>query len=247
MIVLFTDFGLTGPYIGQMEAVIYDYAPHQRVINLLADAPVHNPMASAYLLAAYGYGFPEGTVFLGVIDPGVGSDSRKPVVLFADGRWYVGPDNGLFNIVRQRSMESEMWEIVVQPEGLSSSFHGRDLFAPVAAYIATDSLESNWLKPLENDFSTWDDNLYEVIYIDHFGNAITGILDSAIEGAPPMTINGTSLQRARTFSDLPVGEAFYYTNSNGLIEIAVNQGRAEAVLGLNLGDRVTVGQASYRT
>ena len=171
----------------------------------------------------------------------MGSDSRRPVVLFADGKWYVGPDNGLFNIVRQRALEWEMWEIVVKPEGLSSTFHGRDLFAPVAAYIASDSLDNNWLKPLEVEPGVWEEDLFEVIYFDHFGNAMTGISEHAIEGAPVMTVKGTKLQRKRTFSDVAVGEAFYYVNSNGLLEIAVNQGRANEVLDLALGDPVTLG------
>jgi S-adenosylmethionine hydrolase len=239
MIVLFTDFGLSGPYIGQMEAVLYEHAPHEKVINLLADAPVHNPKASAYLLPAYCAGFPEGTVFLCVVDPGVGSRSRKPVVMFADGHWYVGPNNGLFNIIRQRATEFELWEIILQPEGLSSSFHGRDLFAPVAAHIATDEVETGWLRPIEAEPTVWEDDLYEVIYIDHFGNAITGIQGYSLEPGRVLQIKGRLIQRARTFSDVAVGEAFYYTNSSGLIEIAINQGKADVALGLQPGDDIS--------
>ena len=95
MIALFTDFGLHGPYTGQMKAALHQMAPGTPVIDLFADAPVGNPRASAYLLAVYAAWFPAGTVFLCVVDPGVGG-ARPPVILEADGRWYVGPGNGLF-------------------------------------------------------------------------------------------------------------------------------------------------------
>jgi putative tryptophan/tyrosine transport system substrate-binding protein len=102
MVVLFTDFGLQGPYPGQMKAVLYQMAPAAPVIDLFADAPVGNPKASAYLLASYAEWFPAGTVFLSVIDPGVGG-TRPPIILEADGRWYVGPGNGLFELVERRA------------------------------------------------------------------------------------------------------------------------------------------------
>ncbi len=102
MIVLFTDFGLHGPYTGQMKAVLHRVAPGIPAIDLFADAPVGNPKASAYLLAAYAGWFAAGTVFLSVVDPGVGG-TRPPIILEADGRWYVGPGNGLFELVERRT------------------------------------------------------------------------------------------------------------------------------------------------
>ena len=98
MIVLFTDFGLQGPYTGQMRAVLHQMVPGMPVIDLFADAPVGNPKASAYLLAAYAGWFAPGSVFLCVVDPGVGS-ARPPIIVEADGRWYVGPGNGLFELI----------------------------------------------------------------------------------------------------------------------------------------------------
>src|SRR5262245_30636537 len=135
MILLFTDFGLAGPYTGQMKAVLRQRAPEIPAIDLFADAPMQNPKAAAYLLAAYAAWFPSGSVFLCVVDPGVGGE-RPPVMVKADGRWFVGPGNGLFEIVMRRAQSAEAWEIAWQPEHLSASFHGRDLFAPVAAMIA---------------------------------------------------------------------------------------------------------------
>ncbi|HTZ37483.1 MAG TPA: SAM-dependent chlorinase/fluorinase, partial [Stellaceae bacterium] len=135
MIALFTDFGLAGPYTGQMLAVLHRLAPEVPAISLFADAPAARPKPAAYLLAAYGAWFPDGTVLLCVVDPGVGS-ARRAVVVEADGRVYVGPDNGLFDIVMRRSPEARLSEIVWQPASLSTSFPGRDLFAPVAARLA---------------------------------------------------------------------------------------------------------------
>jgi S-adenosyl-L-methionine hydrolase (adenosine-forming) len=113
MIVLFTDFGLQGPYTGQMKAVLHRMAPGRPVIDLFADAPVGNPRASAYLLAAYAEWFAEGSVFLCVVDPGVGGP-RPPVILEANGRWYVGPGNGLFELVQRRTPDS----LIQRPSGI---------------------------------------------------------------------------------------------------------------------------------
>ncbi|MGB8275409.1 MAG: SAM-dependent chlorinase/fluorinase, partial [Alphaproteobacteria bacterium] len=121
MIVLVTDFGLAGPYVGQMKAVLVREAPGVPVIDLLADAPVFDPMAAAYLLAAYVEEFPPGSVFLCVVDPGVGS-GRGAVIMQADGRWFVGPDNGLFAIVARRAGQSRWWDIAWKPPRLSASF-----------------------------------------------------------------------------------------------------------------------------
>src|SRR6202163_2763014 len=135
MIVLFTDFGLAGPYAGQVLAVLHQDAPGIVAIPLFADAPTGQPKPSAYLLTAYSAWFPQGTIFLCVVDPGVGSE-RRAVVAEAGGKFFVGPDNGLFDIVLRRSAEARLSEITWAPPTLSASFHGRDLFAPVAARLA---------------------------------------------------------------------------------------------------------------
>ena|SRR5437899_1829182 len=105
MIVLFTDFGLEGPYTGQMKAVLHQMAPGIPTIDLFADAPAGNPKAAAYLLAAYAQWFAAGTTFLCIVDPGVGGP-RPPVILEADGCWYVGPGNGLFELVERRAAKA---------------------------------------------------------------------------------------------------------------------------------------------
>src|SRR5260370_32997443 len=135
MIVPFTDFGLAGPYTGQVNAVLQERAPGVPVIQLFADAPPGQPKPAAYLLAAYAAWFPPGTVLLCIIDPGVGS-ARRGLIAEAAGRLYVGPDNGLFELVLRRVASPRSWEITWRPPEVAASFHGRDLFAPVAARLA---------------------------------------------------------------------------------------------------------------
>src|SRR4029078_5622796 len=115
--------------------MMHQWAPGIPVVDLFADAPVGNPKVSAYLLAAYAAWFPAGSIFLCVVDP-VGSGMRPAIILKADGRWYVGPGNGLFELIQRRAGKTQKWDIDWKPERLSASFHGRDLFAPVAAMLA---------------------------------------------------------------------------------------------------------------
>lgn len=239
MIVLFTDFGLSGPYTGQMKAILRRQAPEIDIIDLFADAPIGNARAGAYLLAAYAAWFPAGTVFLCVVDPGVGG-SRAPLMVEADGRWYVGPDNGLFEIVLRRAAQPRVLEIAWRPAKLSASFHGRDLFAPIAALLAKgETPPGHEHAPLR--YADWPDDLGEIVYIDHYGNALTGMRAQELsETAALVLADGKRVAHAGTFSAVKPGEAFWYENSNGLAEIAVNLGRAAAVLGLETGSAVTI-------
>lgn len=240
MIVLFTDFGLAGPYTGQMKAVLHRAAPAVPVIDLFADAPAFDPQAAAYLLAAYAPEFPQGTVFLAVVDPGVGGP-RAPLAMQADGRWYVGPDNGLFAIVARRASAARAWEITWRPARLSASFHGRDLFAPVAAMLAVGAPPPGEPRePAALLRPNWPEDLPAVIYIDHFGNAMTGLRADVLGAETVLQIGRHRVSRARTFSEAAPGAVFWYENANGLAEIAVNRGRADRVLGLSLGDSVEV-------
>jgi S-adenosylmethionine hydrolase len=240
VIVLFTDFGLHGPYTGQMKAVLHRVAPGTPVIDLFSDAPVGNPKASAYLLAAYAAWFPAGTVFLCVVDPGVGS-ARPPVIVEAEGRWYVGPGNGLFELVQRRATEARSWDIDWKPEHLSASFHGRDLFAPVAAMLARgEPLPGRPRRDEADRQPDWPDDLGEIVYVDHYGNAMTGMRAAILPSDATLVAAGRELERATTFSDRPAGTAFWYENSNGLVEIAVNQGRADRELGLAVGSPVEI-------
>ncbi|EWY42555.1 hypothetical protein N825_01310 [Skermanella stibiiresistens SB22] len=246
MILLFTDFGLAGPYTGQMKAVLAAQAPGVPVIDLFADAPAFDPFLGAYLLGAYREAVPRGGVLLGVVDPGVGTD-RPPLVVRADGRWFVGPGNGLFELVMRRAVAAEIeapvevWTIDWRPERLSASFHGRDLFAPVAARLARgEPVPGTPVAPKGVRRPDWPDDLARVVYIDVYGNVMTGLRASMLASDAVLEVAGRRVARGRTFGSVPVGEPLWYENSNGLAEIAVNQGRADAALGLRVGDGVRV-------
>lgn len=239
MLALFTDFGAAGPYVGQMKAAIHRECPGATVIDLLADAPAHNPRAAAYLLAALAPEFPAATVFLGVVDPGVGDPLRRPAAVSVDGQWFVGPDNGLFNVVAMRGREVCWWDITWRPARLSASFHGRDLFAPVAARLARGESPPGTVCPVQDRIIPgWPEDLAEIVYIDHFGNAMTGMRAAKLAGAHSLQINDIGIAHARTFSAVPAGRAFWYENANGLVEVAVNQGSAARALRLAIGDKV---------
>jgi S-adenosyl-L-methionine hydrolase (adenosine-forming) len=239
MIVLYTDFGMTDPYVGQLHAVLAREAPRAKIVDLLHSVPDFDIRAGAYLLPALAAQFPVGTVFVGVVDPGVGSE-RRPVMVRADGRWYVGPDNGLFHMVARRAQTLETWNITWRPPRLSASFHGRDLFAPVAAQLACGAWPASAPGNLSSPEGDWPDDLPTIIYIDHFGNAMTGLRAAAIDAPGTLAVAGRRLQHAAVFSAVAPGMPFWYENSIGLVEIAANRGDAAHTLGLKLGDIVQV-------
>ncbi|MHB1145557.1 MAG: SAM hydrolase/SAM-dependent halogenase family protein [Thiobacillus sp.] len=236
MIVLFTDFGVRDPYVGQVKARLAEHAPTQQVVDLLHEVPDFNPHAGAHLLAAFAAGFPPGSVFLAVVDPGVGTP-RDAVVAMAAGRWFVGPDNGLLSVVAARHADTRLWRITWQPDGLSATFHGRDLFALIAADIARGEFPADKLSPIEKlnvEFDAGD--LARVIYIDHFGNAWTGV-----RGVPPdarVSAAGRAFRHSESFGFVGKGEGFWFINSVGLLELAVNRGSAAEAFGLKVGDPV---------
>ena len=232
---------MSGPYVGQMKAVLTRLAPSVPIVDLFADAPCCNPRASAYLFAAYVAEFPLDTVFLAVVDPGVGDEQRRACIIRADGRWYVGPDNGLFNVLAKRARSLKWWDIIWRPINISNSFHGRDLFAPVAAKIARgEDPPGDPVPGEERIIASWPDDLAEVVYIDHFGNAMTGLRASCLSPHNLLSISNKTIQYARTFSAVAEGEPFWYENANGLVEIAVNKGRAANVFGLDIGTPIEV-------
>lgn len=235
-VVLFTDFGAAGPYLGQMEMVIEQLAPGCRVINLLSNAPKAEPVLSGFLLAALSRQFPAQTVFLAVVDPGVGGE-RAAVVLEADGRLFVGPDNGLLNTVAVQAGQTQWFEITWRPADCSSSFHGRDIFAPVAARLASQQA-GDGLHPIERSLADWPADLARIVYFDHYGNAMTGIRFHPAWQGRTLSVKGSRIGPAETFCRVAKGELFWYRNSCGLIEIAANQDSAEHRLHLRFGDLV---------
>lgn len=235
MILLFTDFGAADPYVGQMHQRIARIADRVPVIDIFHSVPVFNVKAGAYLLAHY---CPPvtGAVYSCVVDPGVGGD-RLPVLIEIEGCRYVGPDNGLFEILVRRHQSASVKRIDWQPDSLSSSFHGRDLFAPVAAMLATGHEVDSSPASLMN-CCQWPDDLDEIVFIDHYGNAITGRRASTITRHTEIEFKGRTVAHANTFGDVPVGSLFWYENANGLVELAVNRGSTAALTDSGIGDSV---------
>ena len=238
MIVLFTDFGLRDPYVGQVKARLAEHAPTQTVVDLLHEVPDYNPHAGAHLLAAFASSFPPGSVFLAVVDPGVGTP-RNAVVVMAGGRWFVGPDNGLISIVAARNSDTRLWRITWQPEGVGVTFHGRDVFAVIAAEIARGEFPDAKLTQIDKlqvEFDAGD--LPRVIYIDHFGNAWVGVRNVPTNAR--VSAAGELFKHSESFGFVGKGEGFWFNNSVGLLELAVNRGNAATSFGLKVGDPVQV-------
>ena len=240
MLALFTDFGVQGPYVGLLKLALLRYAPTVPVIDLLHEAPAFAVQEAAYLLAAYVPEFPANTVFVGVVDPGVGG-ARAGLMVHADENWFVGPDNGLFDRVVARARRVTTWRITWQPERLSSSFHGRDLFAPVAAQLAAGTARPEQMGELI-PFSgrDWPKELARIVYLDRYGNAMTGIRATALGPEAVIQVGDDELRWGQTFGAAPVGQGLWYENSVGLVELAVNQGSAAERLALQVGDVVSV-------
>lgn len=238
MIFLFTDFGSADLYVGQVKARLARVAPDVPVIDLLHDAPAFRVQASAHLLCALAGEQPSGSVTLAVVDPGVGT-SRKPVVVRADGAWFVGPDNGLLSVLAARSADAEVYEIVWRPSSMSRSFHGRDLFAPIAGRIAASVLGEDSIRPAAGLDVVFDAGDFgEVIYVDHYGNAMTGLRGRDADPAGVLSVGEADVRFASVFAQAVPNEAFWYVNSIGLVEIALDRGSAAKALGLSVGDGV---------
>ena len=236
--------------MGQMEAVLWRGAPHVPVIILTADAPEFDVRASAYLLSAYTRDVARDEVVLCVVDPGVGT-AREAIVLRADGRWFVGPDNGLMTMLARRAAQSEFWRITWRPEILSASFHGRDVFAPVAALLASGGLAAAAERLLPIDLTqvehpAWPEQHAAIITFDRYGNAVTGIDVSSVNPGDVIACGGHYIGSATTFGAVPPGQAFWYGNSSGLLEIAVNQGSARIELNLNAGTAIHISPTAER-
>lgn len=233
-IVLATDFGMDDPYVGQVKSVLLERAPRTPIIDLTHNLPNYNIQAAAYLLPALVDAFPPDSLFLCIVDPGVGSE-RQACVAQIEQRWFVGPDNGLFAVLRQRSKKVRWWRIPKPAETIAATFHGRDVFAPVAAQLARGEMTGLDVArlPAQTD---WPADLNQIVYIDHYGNLISGYRFKRLPVQAVVSIAGAEIKPARTFSDVKVGEAFYYENANGLLEIAVNQGSAKKLLAARVGD-----------
>jgi len=235
LIHLFTDFGFDGPYVGEMTAVLERQIEMYKVIDLMHDVPKFNIRAGACLLSALSRRFVKHDACLAIVDPDVGSTSRRPILLVADEVIYCGPDNGLFSELAKNATTLECYEIIWRPETLSSSFHGRDLFAPSLVNFLENKKKCFERQAMDSMIGMDESKQDEVIYFDRFGNAITSLKSDSISIKHKIIINDTNLSYAETFSSVAKDELFWYANSMGLVELAINQGSAKRKLNLQIG------------
>jgi S-adenosylmethionine hydrolase len=236
-IVLVTDFG-EGIYVGQIKARLGVLLPGAPVVDLVHDLPPFRVDLAAYLLPALIRDMPGGAIYLCVVDPGVGG-VRGGLLVRARDCWFIGPDNGLLAPLVRSIEGASVERIGWCPAMLSASFHGRDWFAPAAARLfAGADLGLTPIDPAEMVGWDWPSERANVVYVDRFGNLMTGLQAANHCSTQSLRVGTRTLPHARTFCEVMPGEAFWYENALGLVEIAVNQGRADRLLALSPGDAV---------
>ncbi len=255
IIALLTDFGLQDAYVGVMKGAISCVNPDLQTIDITHQIPRQNISAARFaLMNAVGY-FPDETVYLSVVDPGVGSMRRGVAIQIAEG-FLVGPDNGLFSGVLSQSeglmavelTNSKFW-LTLNP---SNTFHGRDIFAPVAAYLASGiPIEELGVKIELDTLSNLPIREYQVTeteiigfiqYMDGFGNVITNIPATALDNHKSWwaSVGNLAIPSGLTYNSVSVGEMVALIGSHGWVEVAVNHGNAREKLNLYTGDLVTI-------
>ena len=259
LVAFYTDFGINDPYVGQLKGAVKSVNPAAELLDLSHDSAAYDISAAAYVLAKATRTLPSGTVIVAVVDPGVGSDRAALAVRTASGRIYVAPDNGILTEVLAREGLAEAHLIenrdLFLPGEASSTFHGRDIFAPVAGHLAGGtSLESvgpkaEKLLRLPRNTATVMPNLAKglVIFIDHYGNILTNIPGSELAKLKTgqllnVTIRGkpVPVPFLRTYAEAPADRPFALVNSDGEFEIAIAKGNAAKKLGVAPGDPVVL-------
>mgnify|MGYP000518220324 CR=1 FL=1 len=241
---LLTDYTLQGPYVGQLHGrILQAAAPPPRTIDLMHDAPAFRPDRAAYLLAAILPHLPAQATVLAVVDPGVGTD-RHALAMQVDGRWLVGPDNGLLVVAAGRAERVQAYRLPPPAADIPATFHGRDVFADAAAATASHGAPppgatavAGWVG------QDWPADWDAVIYQDGFGNLITGRRAATVTPGAALVVAGHRLPRVAKFADVAPGQACWYGNSMGLVEVAVNAGSAAEALALGPGAALQWGGA----
>ena len=241
IITLLTDFGTADGYAGELKGILLSrmrqLGARSELVDISHDIPPHDVEFARLVVARYWRRFPEGTVHLVVVDPGVGS-ARRPIAVSSAGRFLVGPDNGVLSPALL-SPHATAVELPV-PAGASTTFHGRDVFAPTAATLAAGGtlalLGPAMVDPvaMRTPEVTRDSDgslVGQVIAIDSFGNLVTNLFMPR-NGAAAVEVGGRVLSIVTTYSDAPHDTPVALVGSMGLLEIAVREGRASVVLGV---------------
>ena len=250
IVTLLTDFGTADGYTGEMKGVILSAAPAAALVDITHEIPAHDVELGRLTVARYWRRFPPGTVHVAIVDPGVGSH-RAALGVSSEGRFLIGPDNGLLSPALL-AKEARVVELPIPPNA-SATFHGRDVFAPAAARLATgarlEDLGPAALAPIirrtpEARRAQTGELIGEVIAVDRFGNAITNLLGHR---GTTVIAAARELPLCRAYADLSPGQPGALIGSSGLIEIVVRDGRASDVLSLARGDEVRLEDRRVRT
>ncbi|MGI8741963.1 MAG: SAM hydrolase/SAM-dependent halogenase family protein [Bryobacteraceae bacterium] len=253
LITLTTDFGSSDHFVGVMKGVVLSIAPHARIVDITHEIQPFEISQGAYAISqAYAY-FPPKTIHVVVVDPGVGS-ARRPLLAEMAGQYFVCPDNGVLSIIyaRERQKVRHITNKSFFLAGLSQTFHGRDIFSPVAAHLASgvaparfgklidDPIRLNLARPVQTGKATWTG---EVLSVDRFGNLITSLhiddFQSIRVRAFELRVGFEKLtELALTFSDFAPGERMLIVGSGGFLEVAANQASAAKLLGCGIGSPV---------
>ena len=259
IISLLTDFGARDYFVGAMKGVILARAPRATLVDITHEIPAHDVQAGAFTLLAAYEAFPAGTIHLAVVDPGVGS-ARRAVLVSAHGQLFLGPDNGLFSYVCERDKFARAYHLTNGKyfrADVSPTFHGRDIFAPVAAALAGGVVPEELgtaindhvrLAPLTPERLPDGTLRACVIHLDHFGNCVTSLTraeltDEEIARGARLEVGGRVITSFRRFFAEEVsqpGEPFAVWGSAGFLEIAVNRASAAVLLGIKRGQSVII-------
>lgn len=262
LITLTTDFGYQDPFVGIMKGVIAAINPQAQVIDLTHGVPSQNLMAGALILQHSVRYFAARTIHVVVIDPGVGGD-RKPILIEHQGCYFVGPDNGVLSLALERHAPERVIELSnadYHLEHISKTFHGRDIFAPVAAHLSLGVPAQDFGKPLDKFARLLMPQVVrgenrvegEIVYADGFGNLFTNIRERDLTGLPKerlvVEVAGVPLAGlVTTYTDVSAGEFACLFNSWGLLEIAMNKGNILHRTGAKIGDKATVSVKASRS
>lgn len=259
IITLSTDFGALDGYVGIVKGVILSICDELNLVDLSHEIPAWNIPSAAWIIGNSYPHFPEGTVHLVVVDPGVGS-KRRPLALQASGQFFVGPDNGIFSsILHAAPPDLKAFELTEQKywrSEISTTFHARDLFAPVCGHLAA-GLEISALGPELEPSSLVRLPLRElrvkqnriegsVAYVDHFGNLITNIKKDFVRDSVLCQVGKRSIGRiGQSYSSGEQGVPVAFVGSHGFLEIAVSQGRADEKLDAGLNTPVILFESNF--
>jgi hypothetical protein len=248
---LLTDFGASDWFAASMKGVILSLNPAATIVDIAHDIPPGDIQSAAFCLVSCYSCFPEQTIFAVVVDPGVGS-KRAAIAIRAGGYFFVGPDNGVlsaaadnFDSIEVRSIENP----ACFRSGVSTTFHGRDVFAPAAARLSLGFAYDD-LGPKRPEMvrlampvaETRDGKIIgTILYIDRFGNLITNISPSLITSSASLQIGDNAIPVCSCYADVVEGKLLAIVGSCGFIEISVNLGNAAKKLGLRVGDRLLIG------